>query len=68
MWRRAFLIVAKGTISRENVAGLCDFYEFLDGLDSEGSTISINVEVQGTQYNLTGAIKSVPPSVITLGR
>jgi hypothetical protein len=63
----AYLPLAKGTLNLESVPSLCDFYEFLDGLDSEGSSVLINVEVQGTQYTLSGTIKSVPPSIITLG-
>jgi hypothetical protein len=59
--------LAKGTLNRENVGGLCIFDALLDGLDSEGCSIVMNVEVQGTQFTLSGTIKSVPPSIITLG-
>ena len=55
-------VIDKGTIM------LCDFDEFLIGLDSEGSTIVVLVEVQGQKYELTGTIKSKGASVITLGK
>ena len=56
-----------GVIDKKDLMSLCGFDEFLDGLDSEGSMIYVTVEVQGTQYTLSGTIKSVPPSIITLG-
>jgi len=54
-------------IDKKNLMSLCDFAEFLDGLDSEYSTIVVYVQVNGTLYKLTGTMKSVPPSIITLG-
>jgi len=60
-------LVANGVIDKSNLNSLCNFEEFLDGLDSEGSTIVVYVVVQDAHYTLTGTIKSVPPTVITLG-
>jgi len=60
-------LVANGVIDKSNLHSACNFGEFLDGLDSEGSAIVVYVVVQGAHYTLTGTIKSVPPSIITLG-
>ena len=56
-----------GVLDHSFLRYLCGMEEFLDALDSEGSMIYVTVEVQGTQYTLSGTIKSVPPSIITLG-
>jgi hypothetical protein len=57
----------KGVIDQSCLKYLCGMEEFLDALDSEYSTIVVCVEVQGTPHTLSGVIKSVPPTVITLG-
>jgi hypothetical protein len=54
----AYLIGTKGVLYQSCI---------LDALDSEYSTIQVEVELQGREYQLTGTIKSVPPTVITLG-
>jgi hypothetical protein len=56
-----------GVIDQSCLKYICDMEEFLDALDSEYSTIFVFVDVQGTRYSLTGTIKSVPPTIITLG-
>jgi hypothetical protein len=56
-----------GVINAACILELCDFDEFLIGLDSEGSKIVVIVDVQGQKYELTGTIKSKGASVITLG-
>ena len=56
----------RGTIDKNDLM-LCDFGEFLDGLDSEYSTVVINVDFKGEgPFQLTGVIKSTGTSVITL--
>jgi len=56
-----------GKIDASKLSSLCKFYEFLDGLDAEYSTLEVDVTVAGTPYTLTGTIKSKTAAVITLG-
>jgi hypothetical protein len=56
-----------GVIGQNDVNKLCGMAEFLDALDSEYSTVVINVDFKGEgPFQLTGVIKSTGTSVITL--